>query len=472
MQSTNNIRVRFAPSPTGHLHVGGLRTALFNWLFARHNNGVFLLRIEDTDTDRSKQEYTDAIMQALDWAALQADEQPVVQSARIDQHKKVLQQLLDTKQAYRCYCTEQELVARYEKAAGEENFFVKYDGFCRTRTDVPDKPFVIRFALPDNLDAVSFNDLVRGSVTIGMDQLDDFIIARSDGRPMYNFVVVVDDAFMNISHVIRGEDHISNTPKQILLYQACGYTVPKFAHIPMILGPSGDRLSKRDGAVSVLAYRTAGYLPDAFLNYLARLGWSHGDQELFTRQELIDYFSLDAVGKKGSIFDVAKLDWVNGMYLREKKPNELHAIIRADVVPTIDTQLSSWDAAQIQQAIALYQERVATLVQLADNLRIVHDGPNSWDQQAVAKWVGPDTAAHLHTLCQMLELADDFTVDIVSETVKKLAANLGVKLVTLAQPIRIALIGSAAGPGVFALVALVGKTETLRRIRALANGIQ
>ena len=317
MVSKNSIRVRFAPSPTGHLHIGGLRTAFFNWLFARHNNGVFLLRIEDTDVERSTKEYLDSILATFDWVNLPSDEPIVIQSQRIAEHTALIAQLLKEGKAYRCYCSQEQVAERY-KGQGSGDEFIKYDGRCRNAAEQPGVPAAIRFALPAGRTTVAFDDLIRGRVEVGIDQLDDFIIARSDGTPMYNFVVVVDDAHMRISHIIRGEEHISNTPKQLLLYEALGFPVPFFAHTPMILGPDGNKLSKRDAATSVLEYRQEGYLPDALLNYLVRLSWAHGDQEIFTREELISYFTLDHVGKKGAIFDPQKLSWVNSVYMRAK----------------------------------------------------------------------------------------------------------------------------------------------------------
>ena len=302
------VRVRFAPSPTGHLHIGGLRTALFNWLFARHNGGAYLLRIEDTDVSRDKAEYVDSIFGSFAWTGIMPDEQPVIQSTRIAEHQQVIEQLISQKKAYKCYCAPDDHVRRLQ-ARGIDTLFVKYDSYCRIRSASPDdthKPYAVRFAIAVGRESVIFDDLIRGRVEIPIDQLDDFVLARSAGGPMYNFVVVVDDAFMRISHIIRAEEHLVNTPKQILLYEACNYPIPQFAHVPLILGPSGDKLSKRDGAVSVLEYRQAGYLPAALINYLARLGWAHGDQEIFSVDELVNCFSLEAIGKKGAIFDPQK----------------------------------------------------------------------------------------------------------------------------------------------------------------------
>ena len=457
------VRVRFAPSPTGHLHLGSLRTALFNYLFARHHKGEFLLRIEDTDFERSKPEYVDSILKALSWVGIQADEPMVVQSDRIKRHQEIIEKLVTESKAYRCYCTQDDLKAR----AGDELFF-KYDGVCRVRDDQPDTPYVIRFKLPEFAD-ISFDDLIRGRVTIPRDQLDDFIIARSDGTPMYNFVVVVDDADMRITQVIRGEDHISNTPKQILLYQACGYSVPQFAHIPLILGPSGDRLSKRDGATSALAYKELGYLPDAFVNYLVRLGWAHGDQEIFSRQELIDLFTLDAVGKKGSIFDIQKLNWLNGVYIRESSAQSLLSYIQAELESVFSKQFSGWNTEQLLGAIELYKERVFTIQELMQEVTLLYNGPSAYDEADMRKWITQQTSGHLDQLLQTLASITQFNGDALSQPIKELAKNLEIKFALIAQPVRIALIGKGSGPGVFDMLAQIGKKESLDRITALRD---
>lgn len=465
-QSTT-VRVRFAPSPTGNLHIGGLRTALFNWLFARHNNGKFLLRIEDTDLERSKQEYLDAILHAMNWAKIDYDEELVIQSARVEEHKEVIEQLVKEKKAYRCYCTQAEIEARLA-AAHADLEHAKYDGYCRNRTVTPDlqnKLFVIRFALPD-VQEITFNDLIRGSVTFNKDQFDDFIIARSDGSPMYNFVVVVDDAFMNITHVIRGEDHISNTPKQIMLYQACGYAIPQFAHLPLILGKTGEPLSKRDAATSVMEYQQLGYIPDALVNYLVRLGWAHGDQEIFTRQELISYFSLDHVGKKGSVFDMTKLGWVNSMYMRDLPDQALYEQIK-EIRPRFGLELSKWNDEQILAFIALYKQRTKTIVELADELKSLYELSTPYLVEDISAWVTQATIEHLRAVAVALENAKDFSLEAVTQLVKDCAKQYDLKIVNLAQPIRIALLGKASGPAVFEMIALLGKEETVKRLHAL-----
>lgn len=465
-------RVRFAPSPTGPLHIGSVRVAIFNYLFARHHQGTYCVRVEDTDPERSKQEHTDAIVSALDWLDLNPDEPIVIQSQRFDQHAKIIEQLLEQGKAYRCFCTAQEVADRFAEKTGNAGLaYSKYDEQCRALQGNIDtsKPHVIRFALPKNIQDISFDDVIRGTVTFSIDQLDDFIIARSDGRPMYNFVVVVDDAFMKISHVIRGEDHISNTPKQILLYQACGFSVPQFAHLPLILGPSGEKLSKRDAATSVLDYKSIGYLPDALVNYLVRLGWAHGDQEVFSRAELIEFFTLAAVGKKGSIFDTDKLDWLNGVYLREASDAALLDTIVRDVRPTFLEDVSSFAPDTLVALIGLYKERVKTLKELADDLEQLDLGPCEYPADACAKWVTSDTQSNVQLLIQRLEELPEFTVDLIKQTTKDLCKRLDIKLVQLAQPIRLALIGSTASPGVFEILALLGKEKSSQRLQAFCS---
>lgn len=468
------VRVRFAPSPTGHLHIGGLRTALFNWLFARHHKGKFLVRIEDTDHERSKQEFTDSILDSLAWTGIESDEALVIQSQRINAYQKILNQLLDEGKTYRCYCSPEEVIERQNPSL----LYNKYDGKCRelagtaVSIEQKDKPFVIRFAIPAHITEITFADLIREKVTFAKDQLDDFIIARTDGHPMYNFVVVVDDAHMQMTHVIRGEDHISNTPKQILLYQACGYKIPQFAHLPLILGPSGNRLSKRDAATSVLEYKESGYLAPALINYLSRLGWSHGDQELFTKEELINFFTLDHVGKKGSIFDAEKLKWVNQSYLHAMKASKLLKIMIQDVVPTLVKELISIDKDMLHALIDLYKKRVSTLRELANELVIVTCAPSEFVQEDIQKWTTADTVNHLQKLKQSIEGLSEYTVDSLKATVKNITKELGLKMVHIAQPIRLALIGKASGPGVFELAEILGSHEVTERIAALIKKLQ
>jgi len=462
IDTTSPVRVRFAPSPTGHLHIGSFRTALFNWLFARHHGGTFLLRIEDTDLERSTQEYVQSIMAALEWVDLQPDETVMIQSERLQEHKRVLQELLASGKAYKCYCTQEEIANRADSA------FISYDGLCRNSDQSRTDSHVIRFKLPD-IESVSFDDLIRGTITVPAGQLDDFIIARSDGTPTYNFVVVVDDAAMRITQVIRGEDHISNTPKQILLYQALGYTVPQFAHIPLILGPSGERLSKRDGATSALAYKQMGYLPDALVNYLVRLGWAHGDQEIFSREQLVEFFTLDAVGKKGSIFDIEKLNWMDGLYIRESSVKELLSYITNELDAEFVQRLSDWSSAQIESAFELYKERAHTLIELMKEVTLLHDGPDLYQESDIQKWTDSSTKEHINALITIIENEKPDSLDALKQAVKSLTKTMGIKFVALAQPMRIAFIGSSAGPGVFEMFQLVGEQKTIERLKRLRN---
>lgn len=473
MSSSKNssVRVRFAPSPTGYPHIGNLRTALFNWLFARHNGGAFLVRIEDTDQERSRAEYTQALFDGLAWLNLSSDEPVVIQTEQLPEHQRLVADLLVRGLAYKCTCTQEEVLERHKQSKGADDLFVHYDGHCRKHAIDESKPYVVRFALPEDRMHVTFDDLVRGQLTIALNQLDDFIIVRSDGMPIYNFVVVADDILMRITHILRGEDHIINTYKQILLYEALGQPTPRFGHFPMILGPSGDRLSKRDAATSVLDYRNDGYLPDALFNYLVRLGWAHGDQEVFSRGELVQHFSLDDVGKKGAIFDPQKLLWLNGVYIRATDNQELLSRLTTDVAPELTQELSTWSQAQFLALVALYKERVKTLRELADEMRVIYHGPRAGLYEDADQWVVAATADLLLDVMKTLEAVDDFTVETIAEALKKYAKEQGVKLVAIAQPIRLALLGKTTSPGIFELLAFLGKQESLERIRTFQHWV-
>ncbi len=481
--SNQTPRVRFAPSPTGHLHVGGARAAIFNWLFARHLNGAFLLRIEDTDRERSKPEYLQSILAALEWLGLASDEPPVIQSERLDEHKRLMQKLIDEGKAYKCYCSVQELESAKEQEI-ETGSVLKYPGTCRPENmgrkkelagpDCSSKPeggdeciegYAIRFKLPFSSGPISWDDLVHGTITVDADQLDDFIIARSDGTPMYNFVVVADDAYMNISHIIRGEEHISNTPKQILLYQALGFAMPRFAHIPLILGPSGKKLSKRDNAVAVIDYQKEGYLPEALFNYLVRLGWSHGDQELFTRQELISLFALSDVNKKGAIFDLVKLNWVNSQYMHAAD----NAALYAELIKYVDSDLLQkaplFKEPQLIELIGLYKKRCHTLKEIRDEIVNLNE-PGTPSPAELQPFQTPETIALLEQFVARVESEPrQWPVVELTTLGKKLVASMNTKFPNLAQPIRIALTGKTAAPGVFELFNAIGTQESLKRIK-------
>jgi glutamyl-tRNA synthetase len=472
MDSTTNldipVRVRFAPSPTGHLHVGGLRTALFNWLFARHAGGTFLIRIEDTDPERSKPEYTKSILQTFEWVSISSDEPVVIQSQRVARHRQVVDQMVADGTAYRCFCTPVELQARLGVSAAQEGGYTKYDQRCRFRVVTQEdlnQPFAIRFKLPENQQTISFTDLIYGDLNFDKDQFDDFIIIRSDGTPMYNFVVVVDDADAAITHVLRGEDHISNTPKQILLYQACRFKVPSFGHLPSILGPSGHRLSKRDAATAVLDYKHNGFLPDVLCNYLVRLGWSYGDQEIFTRNELITYFSLDHVSKKGAIFDSKKLEWLNGIYMRHLSARELLFYIERDIDVHFTQRLSTWSNDKILYSIELYKDRVKTLTELMSAIESLHAGPSLFQAAEIEPWLNERTRSVLKKCQDLLVMQEDFSPDALSILIKTMCDQLHIPLPQVAKPLRIALTGKSSSPGIFEILALLGKTVSSTRLR-------
>jgi len=453
------VRVRFAPSPTGHLHIGSVRTGLFNWLFARHHKGTFLIRIEDTDIERSTKEYADSILLSLAWLGLTSDEPVVFQSAFIDRHRSYIEKLLGEGKAYKCYCASEEA----EKGLSR----VKYDQHCRTCTSpAGNKSYVVRFRLPNDRDSVTFHDAILGDITIPMEQLDDFIIARSDGSPIYNFVVVVDDAMMRISHVIRGQDHIDNTSKQILLYEALGFEVPQFAHIPLILGESGHRLSKRDAATSVLSYKEEGYIPEALINYLARLGWAHGDQELFSIEELIRDFSLEEVGKSNATFDLEKLCWVNSEHIKQKSAPWLFDYIIRELDHDFPKQLTDWSQDQIMHAINLYKERVSTLVELRNQILALYQMPDNYDAQAVQRWLTKESADYLRELLKQLVTLKEWDAGQIEGVIKEFVKQRKIKLASVAQLVRIALTSNSVSPGIFNLLSILGKEESINRLEA------
>lgn len=465
---SSQVRVRFAPSPTGHLHMGALRTIIFNWLFARHDKGKFLLRIEDTDPVRSKQEYTDSILASMKWMSVDYDEPVVIQSQRFAEHARIIEQLIQEGKAYRCFCA--DVHEEHETAEA----FKRYPGTCRNRAmsaEDAHKTFVVRFKVPEN-QKISFDDVIHGEITFESEQLDDFVLARSDGTPMYNFVVVVDDAYMKITHVIRGEEHISNTPKQILLYRACNYALPVFAHLPLILGPDGKKLSKRQAATAVLDYKAQGYLPDALFNYLVRLGWAHGDQEVFSRQELIDYFTLQAVGKKAAIFDVKKLEWLNGMYIRQLSSQEVFERITRDVDHHFAAKISVFSHAHVHMLIDLYKERSKTLLELAQDIISLSAAPTLYEEAALMAIQTPNLVSNMQALSGCLDHVESFTAPELSVAVKNLSKELSIKLVDLAQPIRVALTGKVASPSVFELLSALGKRESLHRLSLLVKRIE
>ncbi len=454
-------RTRFSPSPTGYFHIGGARTALFNWLYARHYQGVFILRIEDTDVERSQKVYEDDILASLEWLGLHWDEGPYRQSQRLDTYEFFARELFNRGAAYYCDCPpevleqqRQEALARKEKP--------RYNGRCRDRGLKAGPHTALRFKGPQH-GVTLWHDLTKGPIAFDNAELDDLVLVRADGVPTYNFAVVVDDITMNISHVIRGDDHVPNTPRQILIYQALGAKLPQFAHIPMILGPDRAKLSKRHGAPSVMDYRRMGYLPDAMVNFLARLGWSHGDQEIFSRQELIHSFTLDHVGKAASIFDTEKLSWLNGHYLRETPAAELAPLLQEFLAQIgIQTQVD----ARLEKIVRTLQPRAHTLTDMADQARFYFQDPRPYEEKAAAKFLTAAIRPVLQTISERLATLPVWTEEAVNTLFKEVQQESGRKMKEIAQAVRLALSGRAASPGLFEIMDILVPGEVQRRLQA------
>jgi len=463
------VRVRFAPSPTGYLHIGGVRTALFNWLFARHNKGAFILRIEDTDRSRSTEESIHTILDSMRWLGLDWDEGPVRQMDRLSIYKEHADRLLKEGKAYLCYCTPEELEQR-RKEAQAKKLIPRYDGRCRERKGpAPDLPAAIRFKSPQTGQTL-VDDLVKGRVQFENAQLDDLIMLRSDGVPTYNFGVVVDDALMGITHVIRGDDHLNNTPRQIQIYYALGYALPKFAHLSMILGPDKSRLSKRHGATSVTEYQEQGYLPEALINYLARLGWSHGDQEVFSREELIEKFSLDSITSSPAVFNPEKLIWLNSHYIHQADGGRLSGLLK----PFLDGQGLSTKAIDdrvLGQVITAVKSRSRTLIELAQGTTYFFKEDLSFDESARTKFLTSEIRPVLIELVSRLETASAFTAPELEKTFKALLDQKGLKLAQLAQPVRVALTGRTVSPGIYEVMEILGKERSLARLKKATDWI-
>jgi glutamyl-tRNA synthetase len=458
----SELRVRFAPSPTGYLHVGGARTALFNWLLARHQGGTFILRIEDTDVERSTNESVDAILEGMKWLGLEWDEGPFYQSDCFPLYKEYVQKLVAAGNAYKCYCTAEELDAKRNLAMAEGRK-PKYDGTCRNRTAQPDgQPHVIRFRAP--LDgATSFDDLIKGTITFPNEELDDLIIQRTDGTPTYNFCVVIDDATMRITTVIRGDDHVNNTPRQVQLYEALGFPVPQFAHVPMILGADKARLSKRHGATSVIAYRDMGYLPEALLNYLVRLGWSNGDDEIFSREEMVQKFDIGNVGRSASVFNTEKLNWLNAHYIKNGDPERLAALL----LPHLSTrEVSTLNGPELVTVVKTLQERAQTLEEMAERAVFYYNAPLAYDDAALAKFDRELLLAVFAAVIEKLSSASGVDVAAIDDLFKEVCSENSWKMGQVGQPVRIALSGGTHAPGIGEIVLALGVEETVRRIRA------
>jgi glutamyl-tRNA synthetase len=458
------VRTRFAPSPTGFLHIGGLRTALFCWLYARRHSGHCVLRIEDTDLERSTPEAIQQILDGMEWAGLDPDEGPFFQTKRFGRYKEVIEELLASGKAYRCYCSKEELeqMRAQQVARGEKP---RYDGRWRERTDsMPGVAPVVRFKNPLTGEVV-VDDVVHGPVVFQNSELDDLIIARSDGTPTYNFCVVVDDMDMQITHVIRGDDHLNNTPRQLNMLLALAQRPPVYAHLPMILGPDGAKLSKRHGAVSVLQYRDEGFLPEAVLNYLVRLGWSHGDQEIFSIEEMIRLFDITDVNKSASAFNVEKLTWLNQQHMMRAPPSRIVPVLRWH----LDREgVQAADEAQLEQIVLAQRERTKTVREMAVNSVFFFRAPAAYDEKAVRKHVTADVLALLGEAYHELGRLTDWSAPAIHALISGFAAAKGVSLGKLAQPIRLAVCGGTVSPPIDATLAILGKTAALARLAKAA----
>lgn len=485
---SENVRVRFAPSPTGSLHIGGARTALFNLLFARHNNGTFVLRIEDTDTERSTEESTQQILRSLKWLGLDWDEGPekggdfgpYFQSQRLELYKKEVDRLLAEGKAYYCYCSPEELSERREAAlkAGKPP---KYDGRCRNLTPEQRKkfedegrPYTIRLKMPEE-GQTAVEDLIRGTVVFDNSVLDDLIIVKSNGIPTYNFACVVDDNAMKMTHIIRAEEHLSNTPKQIQTYLALGYEIPKFAHVPMILAPDRSKLSKRHGATSVEEFRDQGYLAESIINYLTLLGWSpEGTEEIFDMDKAIREFTLERVNKTAAIYDVKKLTWINGHYMREL---DLEYITEQTIPFMIKKGIITEEEARdnfdyIKKVVEISRDRAKTLDELADTISFFFKDVTEYEEKGVKKHFSKENAAKLLTLgAEALEKLEDFTHDKTEETFRNITADMGLKAAEIIHPTRLAITGRTVGPGLFDIIVLLGREKTVERMRKAAQWI-
>ncbi|MFP3029600.1 MAG: glutamate--tRNA ligase [Arsenophonus sp.] len=457
----NKIKTRFAPSPTGYLHVGGARTALYSWLYSRHNNGVFVLRIEDTDLERSMQEVIDPIMDGMNWLSLNWDEGPYYQTRRFNRYHAVIDQMLTEGTAYRCYCSKTRLdnLRNKQMAIGKKP---RYDGCCRLQphNHTPNKPHVVRFRNPQE-GSVIFEDQIRGKIEFSNLELDDLIIRRTDASPTYNFCVVIDDWDMKITHVIRGEDHINNTPRQINILTALGAPIPVYAHVSMILGDDGKKLSKRHGAVNIMQYRDNGYLPEALLNYLVRLGWSRGDQEIFSRDEMISYFSLDGINKSSATFDSDKLLWLNHHYINSL-PAEYVAIHLAWHIEQqgIDTKIGP----SLVDLVKLLAERNKTLKEMAASCCYFYQDFVKFDSDAAKKYLSPIARLPLETILAKLSTISNWTCKNVHQAIEATAIQLEIEMGKVGMPLRVAVTGTAQSPSIDATVHAIGKNRSLNRI--------
>jgi glutamyl-tRNA synthetase len=456
------VRTRFAPSPTGYLHIGGVRTALFSWLYARKHGGQFILRIEDTDRERSTEESVNAILEGMAWLGLQPDEGPFYQTQRFDRYRQIIEQLLAEGKAYYCYCSKERIEkVRAEQLAHKQK--PRYDGHCRHITKPPStdiKP-VIRFKNP-TVGEVVVRDLIKGTVVFNNNELDDLIIARSDGTPTYNLTVVIDDWDMQITEVIRGDDHLNNTPRQINILEALGAKVPQYAHVPMILGRDGQRLSKRHGAVSVTSYKQEGYLPQALLNYLVRLGWSHGDQEIFSLSEMIELFDISAVHSSAASFDPEKFSWLNQHYIKTGNPDDLAKHLQ-DMLSQLE--IDTTQGPPLTDIVKIQAERAKTLIEMAQKSRYFFGDTLDFDEKAVRKNLKPPIRKPLTHLCERLEQLEPWNAESIHQIIHTVAEQYELKLGKIAQPLRVAVTGGTVSPPIDVTVDLIGKKRSVNRIK-------
>jgi glutamyl-tRNA synthetase len=458
-----SLKTRFAPSPTGYLHVGGARTALFSWLHARKHGGRFVLRIEDTDLQRSTAESINAILEGMVWLGLEYDEGPFYQTHRFERYNEVIQELLDKGLAYRCNCSRERLDALRDGQL-QRREKPRYDGHCRGLQVDPDGPHVVRFRNPQE-GSVVIDDRIRGKIIFSNAELDDLIIRRTDGAPTYNLTVVVDDADMGVTDVIRGDDHVNNTPRQVNILNALGKEPPRYAHVPMILGDDGSRLSKRHGAVSVLEYRNQGLLPEALLNYLVRLGWSYGDQEIFSLDEMIRLFDIDSVNRAPSSFNTEKLLWLNQHYIKNDDPGRIAHLLSPHMG---DLGIDPADGPDLVEVVRVQQERAKTLVEMAQISAFFYRDFDDYDEAAAKKNLRPVAIEPLTLIRKVLAELEDWTPDNLHQAVVHVAESLDLKLGKIAQPLRVAVAGRAASPGIDVTLHLVGREACMRRIdRAL-----
>jgi glutamyl-tRNA synthetase len=454
-----SIKTRFAPSPTGYLHVGGARTALFSWLHARRHGGKFVLRIEDTDLERSTAESINAILEAMTWLGLEYDEGPFYQTNRFDRYNEVVHELIENNLAYRCNCSKERLdVLRDEQMQRKEK--PRYDGHCRGMPVAADEPHVVRFRNPQD-GSVVIEDMVRGKIVFQNNELDDLIIRRTDGSPTYNLTVVVDDLDMGVTDVIRGDDHVNNTPRQVNILRALGKEPPRYAHVPMILGDDGSRLSKRHGAVNVMEYRNQGILPEALLNYLVRLGWSYGDREIFSLDEMVELFDINVVNRAASAFNTEKLLWLNQYYIKQDDPVRIARLLSTHMG---DLDIDPANGPDLVEVVRAQQERAKTLVEMAAISAFFYEDFDEYDEQAAKKNLRPVAREPLQKVRDTLDTLDDWSPDKLHQVVIDVAGQLELKLGKVAQPLRVAVVGRAASPGIDVTLHLVGREACLRRI--------